>query len=61
MAKIHTFKTPVDINNESIANYYANLYKNGIFVEGRHYEMYSGTSMMDEIYYLKRLGYTVEW
>lgn len=61
MSKIHTFNTPVDLTRESIGNYYVNLYKDGKFVEGRHYEMYSGTAMMDEVHYLKQRGYTVEW
>lgn len=63
MAKIHTFKHPVDLTQESIGNYYMNLYdaKTGKFVEGRHYEMYSGNAMMDEAKYLRQSGYKVEW
>jgi hypothetical protein len=61
MAKIHYFNTPVDLAKESIGNYYANLYKDGKFVEGRHYEMYSGNAMMDEVKFLRGCGYTVEW
>lgn len=61
MAKIHRFNTPVDLTQESIGNYYANLYKGGEFVEGRHYEMYSGTAMMEEVQFLKQSGYEVEW
>jgi hypothetical protein len=61
MAKIHRFDTPVDITKESIGNYYANLYKDGKFVEGRHYEMYSGNAMMDEAKDLRQMGYKVEW
>lgn len=63
MAKIHTFTHPVDLSQESIGNYYANLYnkETGEFVEGRHYEMYSGNAMMDEVYDLKQMGYRVEW
>lgn len=29
-------------------------------IEGRHYEMYSGTAMMDEVRDLKQMGYKVE-
>jgi len=63
MAKIHRFNTPVDLTKESIGNYYANLYdaKTGEFVEGRHYEMYSGNAMMDEAKDLRQMGYKVEW
>lgn len=63
MAKIHHFETPVDLTKESIGNYYMNLYdaKTGEFVEGRHYEMFSGTAMMDEAYELRQCGYRVEW
>lgn len=61
MAKIHRFETPVDPTQESIGNYYMNLYKDGEFVEGRHYEMYSGHAMMDEAKDLRRMGYKVEW
>ena len=61
MAKVHRFNTPVDLTQESIGNYYANLYKDDKFVEGRHYEMFSGNAMMDEVHYLKQIGYKVEW
>jgi hypothetical protein len=61
MAKIHRFNHPVDLSKESIGNYYANLYKDGKFAEGRHYEMYSGNDMMDEAKHLRSIGYTVEW
>jgi hypothetical protein len=63
MAQIHKFNSPVDISKESIGNYYVNLYdfETGEFVEGRHYEMYSGNAMMDEVKDLKRIGYRVEW
>ena len=63
MAKVHRFNTPVDLSQERIGNYYANLYdaKTGKFVEGRHYEKFSGAAMMDEVYDLKRMGYKVEW
>jgi hypothetical protein len=63
MAKIHHFETPVDLTKESIGNYYMNLYdaKTGKFVEGRHYEQFSGTAMMDEAYELRQCGYRVEW
>jgi hypothetical protein len=61
MSKIHRFNHPVDLSKESIGNYYANLYKDGKFVEGRHYEMYSGNDMMDESKHLRSIGYTVEW
>lgn len=63
MSKIHIFNTPVDLTQESIGNYYANLYnkETGEFVEGRHYEMYSGNAMMDEVSWLKQEGYRVEW
>ena len=63
MAKIHTFKTPVDLSKESIGNYYVNIYngESGEFVEGRHYEMFSGNAMMDEVKDLRHMGYKVEW
>lgn len=63
MAKVHKFNHPVDLSKESIGNYYANLYnvETGEFVEGRHYEMYSGNAMMDEVKFLRTLGYRVEW
>ena len=63
MSKIHHFKTPVDLSKESIGNYYANLYnaETGKFVEGRHYEGFSGNDMMEVVSYLKRQGYRVEW
>ena len=63
MAQIHKFNSPVDLSKESIGNYYANLYNSetGEFVEGRHYEMFSGNAMMDEVKGLKQLGYRVEW
>ena len=63
MAKIHRFNHTVDLSKESIGNYYMNLYdaKTGKFVEGRHYEMYSGNAMMDEARDLRRLGYKTEW
>lgn len=63
MAKIHKFNSPVDLSKESIGNYYANLYNSetGEFVEGRHYEMYSGTAMMEEVRHLRFMGFKVEW
>lgn len=63
MAKIHTFTHPVDLSKECIGNYYMNLYnaETGEFVEGRHYEMYSGNAMMDEAKWLRQCGYRVEW
>jgi hypothetical protein len=61
MSKINTFNTPVDTSKETMGNYYVNLYKNDLFVEGRHYEWFSGNSMMDEVRHLKSIGYTVEW
>lgn len=61
MAQIHRFNQKVNLNEESIGNYYVNLYKDGKFVEGRHYEMYSGNAMMEEVSFLKLSGYTVEW
>lgn len=63
MSKIHTFKKPVDLSKESIGNYYVNLYnaKTDKFVEGRHYEGFSGNAMMEEVRDLKREGYRVEW
>ena len=63
MAKMHRFTQLVDLSKESIGNYYMNLYDatTGEFVEGRHYEQYSGTAMMDEAYELRRSGYRVEW
>lgn len=63
MAKIHRFENPVNLNEESIGNYYVNLYdkETGEFVEGRHYEMYSGNAMMEEVSFLKLSGYKVEW
>ena len=63
MAKIHRFDTPVDLAKESIGNYYMNLYDatTGEFVQGRHYEMYSGTAMMEEARDLRQCGYRVEW
>lgn len=63
MAKIHCFKHPVDLSKGSIGNYYMNLYcaETGEFVEGRHYEMYSGNAMMDEAKYARKCGYKVEW
>ena len=63
MAKIHKFNSPVDLSKESIGNYYVNLYdsETGEFVEGRHYEMFSGNIMMDEVKHLKNLGFKVEW
>lgn len=61
MAQIHRFDKPVDPSKESIGNYYMNLYKDGEFIEGRHYEMYSGNAMMDEAKDLRQMGYKVEW
>jgi hypothetical protein len=63
MAKVHKFSSPVDLTRESIGSYYANIYNDetGVFIEGRHYEMYSGNAMMDEVKELRRLGYRVEW
>ena len=63
MSTIHYFDTPVDIKQESIGNYYMNLYDpdTGEFIEGRHYEMYSGNAMMDEAKWLRSSGYKVEW
>jgi hypothetical protein len=63
MARIHRFPHPVDLTQVSIGNYYMNLYdaKTGEFVEGRHYEMYSGNAMMDEAKELRQLGYKTEW
>ena len=63
MAQIHKFNSPVDLNKESIGNYYVNLYdsETGEFVEGRHYEMFSGNMIMDEVKHLKNLGFKVEW
>lgn len=63
MAQIHKFNSPVDLSKESIGNYYVNLYdsETGEFVEGRHYEMFSGNMIMDEVKQLKNLGFKVEW
>ena len=63
MSKIRKFKKPVDLSKESIGNYYANLYnvKTGEFVEGRHYEGFSGNAMMEEVRDLKQEGYRVDW
>lgn len=63
MAKIHTFTHPVDLSKESLGNYYMNLYnaETGEFVEGRHYEMYSGNAMMEEASWLRQMGYRTEW
>jgi len=63
MAQIHKFNSPVVLSKESIGNYYVNLYdsETGEFVEGRHYEMFSGNIMMDEVKHLKNLGFKVEW
>jgi len=63
MAKIYRFDKPVDITQESLGNYFMNLYdgKTGEFVEGRHYEMYSGNAMMDEAHELRQCGYRTEW
>lgn len=62
MAKIHVYDKPVDLTKESIGNYYMNLYdQDGVFVEGRHYEQYSGNAMMDEAKELRQCGYVVKW
>lgn len=63
MAQIHKFNSPVDLSKESIGNYYVNLYdsETGEFVEGRHYEMFSGNMIMDEVKHLKNSGFKVEW
>jgi hypothetical protein len=63
MAKIHKFDSPVDLTKESIGNYYANIYnaETDVFIEGRHYEMYSGNAMMEEVRELRNLGYRVDW
>lgn len=63
MAQIHKFNSPVDLSKESIGNYYVNLYdsETGEFFEGRHYEMFSGNMILDEVKHLKNLGFKVEW
>ena len=48
-------------------DYGCNIYKDGIFVEGRIYANYSGNAMMDEVKDLKWFtykpadGYKIEW
>ena len=62
MAKIHIFNTPLDVDKETMGNYFVNIYDStGEFVESRHYEWFTGTEMMDEIKDLKKEGYCVEW
>jgi hypothetical protein len=61
MSKVHIFDNPVDLSKERMFNYYMNVYKDGKFVEGRHYENYSGNAVMDSAIYLRMKGYTVEW
>jgi|TARA_B110000858_G_C17782961_1_gene465724 hypothetical protein len=62
--KIHKYPHPVDLDTaKTFGQYGANLYKDGLFVEGRIYEMYSGHMMMNEIRELKQFeGYDrVDW
>lgn len=48
-------------------DYGCNIFKDGVFVEGRIYKNYSGNAMMDEVKDMKRFefpvadGYTIEW
>ena len=58
------FNTPV---SPKWPDYGCNIYKNGVFVEGRIYPNYSGNAMMDEVKDLKQFvfkpaeGYKIEW
>jgi hypothetical protein len=59
-----TFNTPV---YPKWPDYGCNIYKDGVFIEGRIYRNYSGTALMDEVKDLKRLsfpasdGYQIRW
>jgi len=59
-----TFSTPV---SPKWPDYGCNIYKDGVFIEGRIYPNYSGNAMMDEVKDLKRFtfkpvdGYNIEW
>jgi hypothetical protein len=58
------FNTPV---SPKWPDYGCNIYKDGVFVEGRIYSNYSGNAMMEEMSYLRRFeylvsdGYKIEW
>jgi hypothetical protein len=58
------FSTPVD---PKWPDYGCNIYKDGVFIEGRIYHNYSGNAMMDEVKDLKRFafpvseGYEIKW
>tara|TARA_B110000259_G_C13989503_1_gene391859 strand:- start:1461 stop:1673 length:213 start_codon:yes stop_codon:yes gene_type:complete len=70
MQQIHKYKYPIDLvstqafaslTNHEFGSYGVNLYKDGKFVEGRIYEMYSNSMMMHATSSLKRDGYEVKW
>jgi len=70
MQQIHKYKYPIDLvstqafaslTNHEFGSYGVNLYKDGKFVEGRIYEMYSNSMMMHVISSLKCGGYEVKW
>jgi len=58
------FSTPI---SPEWPDYGCNIYKDGVFIEGRIYPNYSGNAMMDEVKDLKRFtfkqvdGYDIEW
>ena len=59
-----TFKAPVD---PKWPDYGCNIYKNGVFVEGRIYKNYSTIAMMYEVKDLRMFefrraeGYEIKW
>ena len=70
MQQIHKYKRPIDLvytqtlatlTNHEFGSYGVNLYKDGKFVEGRIYEMYSNSMMMHVVSSLKCGGYDVKW
>lgn len=70
LQQIHKYKYPIDLvstqvfaslTNYEFGSHGVNLYKDGKFVEGRIYEMYSNNMMMYVIRSLKYDGYEVKW
>ena len=66
-ARVHKFNDPVDLSKEQPGQYYANVYKDGEFVAGYHFEMHSGRMAQEEVVYMRQhlylpsQGYTIEW
>lgn len=66
-SKIHRLSTPVDLAKTQYGQYYANVYKDGEFVVGIHFENHSGNMAMEEVRYLRNnefptsQGYTIDW